>query len=102
MSSAIAARVVRNAPAGTTETALAPLLADGAGRLLDLGRTDGFRPLARARHVLSEAMRVENAVTALAAIDTAFYRPRLPPASDPAGHRFVFAPAGAATVTPVA
>jgi galactokinase len=38
----------------------------------------------------------------LAAIDTAFYRPRLSPASDPAGHRFVFAPEGAATVTPVA
>jgi N-acetylgalactosamine kinase len=152
----------------TTDRALAPLLT-GAG--LDPADAPTFRPLARARHVLTEAARVERAVVALAAgdaatfgelmaashrscrddydlgvpavealvaaaedagvtgtrmtgagfggctvsllpsdrvddflarVDRAFYRPRLPPATPPARHRFVLTPAGGAEVAMIA
>ncbi len=56
---------------GIAISRLAPLLSDDAGRPLDLGDGPGFRPLARARHVLREARRVDDAATALAAGDPA-------------------------------
>jgi galactokinase len=48
---------------------LEPLLADDDRRPLDLGTDRGFRPVARARHVLSEADRVAATVAALRAGD---------------------------------
>jgi galactokinase len=71
------------AAAGTRPAALAPLLeasktASHAGTVqdrepADAGACDGYRPLARARHVLGEARRVEQAVAALAAGDAAAF-----------------------------
>jgi N-acetylgalactosamine kinase len=54
-----------------TEAALAPLLCDADGRPLAIRAGAGFHALARARHVLAEAARVDAAEQALIAGDPA-------------------------------